>query len=242
MTDSVKVVLVDINKKMVEAWREVFEDHPEVEIVQGSMLDQKTTAWVSPTNTYGTMDGGLDGVIKTHIGSVIEKRLKDELTRLYQGKLPLGVATCVETGRDQPRYLISTPTMHSSSEDVSDSLNTALACAAAFQAVKLQNKKSPGSIASVALPGLGANTGRVPVDICADLMWTGYRLFREEDIADFAALRKALESELGDLTPMSKKTAAAKKAPPPKPMAPPPKPAQSAPTPKAADEDFDDFD
>ncbi|MEK6234562.1 MAG: hypothetical protein N2C14_07605, partial [Planctomycetales bacterium] len=98
-------------------------------------------------------------------------------------------------------YLISTPTMVTSSEDVSDTMNTALACAAAFQAVHIQNARQPGSIDSVALPGLGANTGKVPVEICADLMWSGYSLFRRRGFKDFAEMRAALEAELGELGP-----------------------------------------
>ena len=67
------------------------------------------------------------------------------------------------------------------------------------QAVNMQNMKEPGSIRSVALPGLGANTGQVPVEICADLMWTGFSLFRRRSFEDFAQMREALEMELGDL-------------------------------------------
>src|SRR5260370_29822987 len=99
---------------------------------------------------------------------------------------------------------MSTPRMHASSQDISDTLNVALACAAAFQAVHVQNARDPGSIRSVALPGLGANTGKVPVEICADLMWTGYNLFRDRVFTDFAALREALEEQLGELDPSPK--------------------------------------
>ena len=42
----VKVVLVDVNAKMIAAWRHSFESNPEVEIVHGSMLDQAVSAWV----------------------------------------------------------------------------------------------------------------------------------------------------------------------------------------------------
>ena len=100
-----------------------------------------------------------------------------------------------------PRFLISTPTMVASSEDVSDSMNVALAAAAAFQAVHMQNATNPGSITSIALPGLGANTGRVPPEICADLMWTAYDLFRSAQLPDFQTMRAALEGLLGDLGP-----------------------------------------
>src|SRR4051794_19202828 len=199
----VKVVLVDINPKMIKAWRATFEEEPGVEVVEGSMLERKVDAWVTPTNSRAQMDGGLDAVIKKHLGGGIERRVQAEIQRRYGGMLPVGHATCVPTGVAQPAFLISTPTMLASSEDISDTLNVALACAAAFQAVHLQNARAAGSITSIALPGLGANTGRVPVEICADLMWTGFDLFRRRAFEDFAAMRAALEEELGDLGPTS---------------------------------------
>jgi len=238
----VKVVLVDINAKMIQAWRSTFEENPEVDIVQGSMLDQAVSAWVSPTNSRGSMDGGLDLVIKKTLGPAIEAKVQQEIARLHKGQMPLGYATCVPTAQDMPRFLISTPTMVASSEDVSDTLNVALACAAAFQAVHMQNARDPGSIRSVALPGLGANTGKVPVEICADLMWTAYNLFREKEFTDFVALRAALQAELGDLSQM---TPSAKKSSPGGnvtqslgPKASPPSP--STPSSKQVDDDFDD--
>jgi hypothetical protein len=93
--------------------------------------------------------------------------------------------------------------MVASSEDISDTMNVALACAAAFQAVHIQNAKQVGSITSIALPGLGAATGKTPVEICADLMWSGYNLFRRRAFANYAAMRAALEAELGELGPSS---------------------------------------
>ena len=233
----VKVVLVDINPKMIEAWKNTFEENPEVDIIRGSMLDQPVSAWVSPTNSRGSMDGGLDMIIKNFLGAQIEKKVQQAIHQTHGGLLPIGHATCVATGVQQPGYLISTPTMVGSSEDVSDTLNVALACAAAFQAVHMQNARQPGSIRSIALPGLGANTGRVPVEICADLMWTGYNLFRDEEFTDYGALRIALEEQLGDLGPMGTKA---------KPKTPKtPKPTNghlNAPTPskKNEDVDFDD--
>ncbi|MBY0522113.1 MAG: macro domain-containing protein [Gemmataceae bacterium] len=232
----VRVVLVDVNPKMVAAWRASFEENPEVEIVAGSMLEQSVSAWVSPTNSRGSMDGGLDAVIKNRLGAPIESRVQAEIARLYSGVMPVGHATCVPTLLPAPRFLISTPTMVASSEDISDSLNVALACAAAFQAVHMQNSRDPGSIRSVALPGLGANTGKVPVEICADLMWTGYNLFRERTFDDFTALRAALEEELGDLGNMPASSKPAKKSPnaSPTPSSP------TTPSAKNQDVDFDD--
>jgi O-acetyl-ADP-ribose deacetylase (regulator of RNase III) len=201
----VQVVLVDINPKVVAAWRETFEGNPEVEIVHGSMLDQKVDAFVTPTNSRGSMDGGLDAVLKGHFGGRIERQVKQAIAAEFGKAMPVGCATCVPTGRTRPSRLISTPTMTNSSEDISDTMNVALACAAAFQAVHIQNQREPGSIGSVALPGLGAQTGRVPVEICADLMWSGYNLFRRRAFAGFTQMRDALEAELGDLGPTTRR-------------------------------------
>jgi O-acetyl-ADP-ribose deacetylase (regulator of RNase III) len=236
-----KIVLVDINPKMIAAWRSTFEENPEVEIVAGSMLAQRVDAWVTPTNARASMDGGLDAAIKGHFGPAIETRVQAEIRRRFGGLLAVGHATCVSTGAARPGFLISTPTMAASSEDISDTLNVALACAAAFQAVHMQNAREPGTIESVALPGLGANTGRVPAEICADLMWTGYSLFRRRAFDDFAAMRAALEEELGDLGPTSPIGKKSKPVAVPKAVAPTPGATKPAPSTKQADVDFDDF-
>src|SRR5262245_24135104 len=144
LANALRVVLVDVNAEVVRAWRAVFADEPAVEVVHGSILDQEVDAWVTPTNASGNMDGGLDAVLKRHFGARIEKKVKAEIDRLYQGHLPVGSATCVPTGEDGPRFLISVPTMVESVEDIRETQNVALACAAAFQAIHQQNARQPG--------------------------------------------------------------------------------------------------
>lgn len=193
-----RVVLVDVNPLVVAAWREVFAGEPGVEVVHGSILWQPTDAWVTPTNARGRMDGGVDAAINGFFDGRIQPRVQAAIRRGYGGRLPVGAATCVPTGERQPRFVISAPTMARSAEDVSDTVNVALACAAAFQAVHRQNAAEPGSIGSVALPGLGAATGRVPPRVCASLMRAAYDLFRDGGVRDDAALRAAVLSQLGE--------------------------------------------
>lgn len=196
MSTGLRVVLVDINPEMVKAWRAVFAGEADVHCALGSILEQETDAWVSPTNSAGQMGGGLDAVIKRHFGAVIEKKVQAEIQRLYQGSMPVGSATCVATGEASPRFLISVPTMVNQAEDIRGTQNVALACAAAFQAVHQQNKREPGSIRSVALPGLGANTGQVPARSCANLMWSAYSLYRDFAFRDFALMRSNLAGQV----------------------------------------------
>ena len=82
-----KVVLVDVNPKMIAAWRATFEENPEVEIFPGSMLAQRADAWVTPTNARASMDGGLDAAIKGHLGASIEKGVQSAIRREFGGLL-----------------------------------------------------------------------------------------------------------------------------------------------------------
>ncbi|MFD8556572.1 macro domain-containing protein [Streptosporangium canum] len=194
-----KVVLVDVNAEVVQAGRAAFADTPEVEIHEGSILAQHVDAWVNPTNSRGRMDGGVDAAIKRHLGAGIQLRVQRAIRDQFGGSLPVGSAVCVPSGATNPKFLISTPTMVESVQNVSETLNVALACAAAFQAIHMQNEKAPGSIESVALVGMGAATGGVPPRVCANLMWTGYTLFNDYRFRDYDDLRKTIREQLDDI-------------------------------------------
>ncbi|MGA8116559.1 MAG: macro domain-containing protein [Actinocatenispora sp.] len=194
-----KVVLADVNAEVVRQWRAAFADTPEVEIRTESIVDQHVDAWASPTNSRGRMDGGVDAVIKRHLGAGIQLRVQRAIRDGFAGSLPVGSAVCVRSGATNPKYLISTPTMVQSVQNVSETLNVALACAAAFQAIHMQNEKEPGSIRSVALVGMGAATGRVPARVCANLMWTGYTLFNDYSFRDYGDLRGTIREQLDDI-------------------------------------------
>ncbi|MGW2377236.1 macro domain-containing protein [Kitasatospora sp. NPDC001683] len=194
-----RVVLTDLNATVVESWRAAFADVPDVEIRHGSILAEQVDAWVSPTNSRGRMDGGTDAAIKRHLGAGIQLKVQRAIRDRYAGTLPVGSAVCVPSGAVNPKFLISAPTMQTSSQNVSETLNVALACAAAFQAVHRQNRLAPGSIRSVALVGMGAQTGRVPARVCANLMWTGYTLFNDHHFEDDDDLRATVLAQLEDI-------------------------------------------
>ena len=191
------IKLVDINPEMIDAWRATFSDCPDIQIVPGSMLKQAVSAWSTPTNAGGCMNGGLDLAIRDHFGRGIEQRVQAAIAEQHQGSMPVGQAVCVETGVKAPAFLISTPTMLTFSENVSATINVALAFAAVLQTATLKNLAQPGSITSIAIPGLGAATGGVPVYDCAEQMRLAYELMLERSFESFDALWSALHEALG---------------------------------------------
>jgi O-acetyl-ADP-ribose deacetylase (regulator of RNase III) len=203
----ITISLVDLNHHLAAAWHGYFAGERSVTVVHGSMLLQRTDAWVTPTNARGSMDGGFDAAVKRYFGDAIEHRVRREVRARFGGATPVGAATCVSTlglsvpaTGPQPRYLISAPTMSGSSERVSGTLNAALAFAAAVQAARMRNAAEPDAIRTIAVPGLGASTGRVPPDECARQMFAAYEVMRDHAFEDFDDMRAAL---LGELAPLS---------------------------------------
>jgi O-acetyl-ADP-ribose deacetylase (regulator of RNase III) len=231
MRPLLSVVLVDVNARVTRAWEAAFANLPEVTVVRDSILTQAVDAWVTPTNARGHMDGGVDYTIKEFLGDGIEQSVQQEIALNFGGSMPVGAATCVPTGLGRPGYLISVPTMTRSAENIRATVNVALACAAAFQAIHEQNRRRPGSIRSVALPGLGAGTGSLSPRQCANLMLTGYTLFNDHQFADFADLRRVLLEHLDETEDRAAKTrvrravATRSLVTPPHVSQPPPRPA-----------------
>jgi hypothetical protein len=96
--DDVTLTLVDLNPKMIEAWLCLFDGEPGVEIVHGSLLDERAGAWVTPTNSRAKMDGGVDGAIRARLGASIQARVRRAVATQWGDFIPVGAATCGDAG------------------------------------------------------------------------------------------------------------------------------------------------
>ena len=210
------LTLVDVNPRLVAAWQSAFADYPEVNVVCDSILRQPADAWVTPTNARGSMDGGVDAVMKRYFGAGVEARVKREIRSEYAGHLPVGGAVCVTTeglytppGGGRPRYLISAATMSGSSEDVSYTYNAAWAFSAAVRSARACcARDDEPTIRSIAVPGLGTSTGRLGCRESARQTRVAYDLLREGVLDTFESW-EALNQRLGECrtvpTPTPKK-------------------------------------
>src|SRR5436853_3982217 len=106
-----KVFLIDRAHVLVERWREQFADCPEVEALAGDYFQRPADAIVSPANSFGIMDGGLDLAIRDQLGFTIESRIQEVIVEKHHGELPVGCAEIVATNDRRWRYLIAAPTM-----------------------------------------------------------------------------------------------------------------------------------
>jgi O-acetyl-ADP-ribose deacetylase (regulator of RNase III) len=72
-----KFLLRDRSSAVVEAWRAEFIEAPDVEVSGGDIFDLSADAIVSPANSFGFMDGGIDLVYSQHFGWGLQERLRE---------------------------------------------------------------------------------------------------------------------------------------------------------------------
>jgi O-acetyl-ADP-ribose deacetylase (regulator of RNase III) len=168
-----RFLLRDRNPDVVEAWRTEFAHAGDVEVSHGDIFDLTADAIVSPANSFGFMDGGIDLVYSRRFGWGLQERLQELLQAEHDGELPVGQAVLVETGQDDIPFLISAPTMRVPM-DVSDTVNAYLAFRAVIRCAREWNRTATRRIESVLCPGLGTAVGRMPARGCAVQMHYAY--------------------------------------------------------------------
>ncbi|XP_041352220.1 uncharacterized protein LOC121370809 [Gigantopelta aegis] len=182
---------------VVKAWQEMFAKYPEtIQISHGDIFKKAPAAdaIVSPANSFGFMDGGIDMTYSLHFGWQMQERLQKVIRKEKDGELLVGDAVIIpafgeadseEETKDwsqynegQPiKFLISAPTMRIPC-DVSRSINAYLAFRAIILAVKKHNSNSDNEpIKSILCPGLGTAVGRMPATRCAYQMLKAYETF-----------------------------------------------------------------
>ena len=176
MATDFDIVLCDMLPNLVRAWQRAFAAHSEVAIQRGDLLEVEADAYVSPANSFGIMDGGIDMALSERFPHV-EARVQAAIARIGR-MLPVGQALVVETeDRDVP-YLVCAPTMELPS-NVSHTNNAFRAMLALLSAVKQFNADNDGLITSIAVPGLCTGVGSMEPEIAALQMARAYAEWRD---------------------------------------------------------------
>ena len=173
-----QIILAARERNLADAWQEAMDDIDCVSIHRGSIRKVACDAVVSPANSFGFMDGGIDAVHLRHFGWGVEDRLRQVILDRHHGELLVGRAELVETGDLVHPYLIAAPTMRVPMALGAETVNPFLATRAALLLVKhgafdsgeFAGKRISEVVQAIAFPGMGTGVGGVPVEICARQM------------------------------------------------------------------------
>lgn len=175
--DDFKLILVDLNEELCEAWSQQSAglDKVQIAICRFEELSE-FDCMVSAANSFGLMDGGVDLAIVSFFGMELMDRVQNHILEHFRGEQPVGTSFIVETGHSKHPFLAHTPTMRTPMP-ISRTDNVYVAMWAMLVAVWNHNKKESRKIRSVACPGLGTATGGVSAQQAARLMLRAYRHF-----------------------------------------------------------------
>jgi O-acetyl-ADP-ribose deacetylase (regulator of RNase III) len=207
MRDAIALHLRDLGGPLVAAWRREFAGVDGVTISEGDIfssepgaigpgapIDIKADAIVSPANSFGFMDGGIDAVYTYQLGAGLQDRLQDVIRREHGGEIVVGAAVIVPTEHADIPWCICAPTMRTPRE-VADTVNAFLAFRAALRAVRAHNQSGRPPIRSVLCPGMATAVGRMPVHRCARQMRVAWDRVMSEDAAAVRTWRSVVDEE-----------------------------------------------
>ena len=168
------IILTSVESGLADAWDRFCGDLNCVTIHRGSVFELSCDAVVSPANSFGFMDGGIDMLYSQHFGWQVQERLQEAIRENHHGELLVGMAEIVETDNPGLPFLIAAPTMRVPTI-LRDSVNPYLAARATLLLVKhgtFTNGTYVGEpiadyVDSIAFPGLGTGVGRVGPNTCA---------------------------------------------------------------------------
>jgi O-acetyl-ADP-ribose deacetylase (regulator of RNase III) len=169
-----RVILTAVEQSLAEAFERHCGHRSEVEVHLGSIFDVPCDAVVSPANSFGFMDGGIDELYSKRFGRQVQERLQQAIRDHHDGELLVGAAELVSTGDAEIPYLIAAPTMRVPMV-LRESVNPYLAARAAlllvmkgvFRGGEQEGKSIAEQVDAVAFPGLGTGVGGVGPNTCA---------------------------------------------------------------------------
>jgi O-acetyl-ADP-ribose deacetylase (regulator of RNase III) len=172
-----KLILVAPSPALATAFHTHFQIFSDVEVVNNYFeWLPDFDCLVSPANSFGLMDGGMDGAIVRFLGSPVQERVQERILTEYLGEQPVGTSFIVETGHPKHPFLAHTPTMRLPMT-IARTDYPYLAMRAMLLAVRRHNLENRHQITTVACPGLGTGVGRMPYEEAARQMAVAYESY-----------------------------------------------------------------
>ncbi len=136
------------------------------EVAHRSVLDRPVDAVVSPANSFGFMEGGVDWAYLQFFGEELQTRVQMVIRLQKFQELLVGSAVVVPTYHKLIRFLIVAPTMRVP-KIITDPADIMLATRAAVRVA------GDFRFEHIVMPGMGTGCGQVPAHTAARAMKAG---------------------------------------------------------------------
>jgi len=190
MTD-IRISICDLDPLFVaEAHHHLMELPNVIEVAHRSVIDRPADAVMSPANSFGFMDGGVDWAYLQFFGIELQRRLQMVIRLQKFQELLVGAAVAVPTYHEAIPFLIAAPTMRVP-KIIDDPADIMLATRAAIRVA------TDFRFSHIVMPGMGTGCGRVAPDIAARAMRAGIEAALREMPYRPLSLQEAQERHFG---------------------------------------------
>jgi O-acetyl-ADP-ribose deacetylase (regulator of RNase III) len=172
-----QLILTAPNPELFAAFQEYFFYLPNLEITNQRFEEiSEYDCLVSPANSFGMMDGGIDAAIVRFFGHSLMVAVQEYILEEYLGEQPIGTSFIVKTNHPKHPFLAHTPTMRvPMSVAGTDIPYTAMW--AMLLTIRRYNQNAERKIDRIVCPGLGTGIGRVPYREASRQMALAYDYF-----------------------------------------------------------------
>lgn len=149
-------VLMATDEFIADRLSREFAEFSNVEVYKGVFQNLGgVDCLVSPANSFGIMDGGMDLAITDYFGKELQDRVQEKIKEEYFSEQPVGTSFILETDNENFPYLAHTPTMRvpQSIDDTDNVYN-------AMRATLIETEKHT-DIKTVAIPAFGHGSGNI---------------------------------------------------------------------------------
>jgi O-acetyl-ADP-ribose deacetylase (regulator of RNase III) len=174
--------LCDFNQELIEMWTLYFGDMVNFKFYNCDIFSvpipiDTINAIVSPSNSFGDLQGGIDFIYFKKFGYKLEEQLQQTIIEKKFGELIIGDALILEMNKFYNyQYFIAAPTMRVPM-CVDKSVNAYLAFRATLiELIKFNTNNESYKINHVVCPGLATGIGKIPAELCARQMFQAYNI------------------------------------------------------------------
>lgn len=156
-----KITFISIYEQDIETYKSILGGCANFSFVCGDVIEEITTAKydtiVSPANSFGFMESGIDAYYLRFFGNDLQIAVQNVIKQKYHGELPVGrgMLLKLKNYKQNPKYFMVAPTMRSQN-DVSGTINAYLAFKAILEVVEKSQL-----INSILVPCLATGVGRM---------------------------------------------------------------------------------
>ena len=168
MNQQPTLIFCDIDTDVITALKNHFSSVKGVSCKVGNLLETASNVVISPANSYGFMDGGIDNDYASFFGEGLQTKVLERVRSRPEGYLPVGASELIETGHNKIPYLVLAPTMLH--PERIPAYNVFRAFRSALKCIHKQKLENP-----IYSPGFGTGVGGVEPEEAARMMFEAYK-------------------------------------------------------------------